>query len=384
MDSNDQSMVPTAPAQVGAAPVSADQYGYIEARIRADAQVRTALALARPRDLDVVRERMLRDAARPGFAAVATWAMPRGGKTLTGPSIRFAEAALRALGNVIVDVTILHEDDTERAGEVTVADLESNQLYRQGFTVAKTIERRKLPPGARQEDIVRARIGADGQTLYILRASDQDVLMTQNSVTSRIIRTLALRLAPGDLVEEALDACDQTRRRQDAQDPAAARKRIADAFGALGVSVGDLKVHLGHPLEQCSPAEMDALRGVYAAIKEGGTTWADVAGTRATESEAGAAPAEKAAAAVRQKLAAKKAAASTPPAAAPPAPVALPARWAVVLALAPGRDPQVVGMAAVDAVIGQGGPTDSGQWTEAEWRIAEDAAKAMASAGGVA
>jgi len=358
--------------QMGIAVVSADQYGFVEARIRADAQVRTALALARPRDLDVVRERLLKDARRPGFAEVAQYAIPRGGKTITGPSIRFAEACLRALGNVMVDVTIIHEDDQERAGEVVVCDLEANQVYRQGFVVRKVAERRKLPPNTRQEDIAGTRTGADGQTLYLVRLGETDILMAQNAITSRIIRTLALRLAPGDIVEEALATCLATQRSQDAQDPAAARKRIADAFGALGVSVSDLKAYLGHPLEQCSPAEMDLLRGHYAAMREGQATWAEIAAARATEAEAADRPANKAAAAVREKLAARKG--GEGPQGQSPASTA---RWAGLAYLAPGRSREEIEAAAIGAVTAAGGPSDPGAWTETMWRAAEDAVKAL-------
>ena len=302
--------------------VSADQYGHIEARIRADAQVRATLALARPRDLDVVRERMLKDAARPGFAEVARYSVPRGKKKLDsgewvqnyikGPSIRFAESALRAMGNALVDVTILHESESVRSGEVTVGDLESNQLYRQGFTVPKVIERRQLPKFAKAEDVVGTRLGADGQTLYIMKASDADVLMLQNAITSKIIRNLALRLTPGDLVEDALAACESTLKKADAQDPAAARKKIADAFAGLNVSVESLKKHLGHGLEQCSPLELDDLRGIYSAISDGHITWGEVVKEAGGKEDTEPTGAEKAAVKVRERLSARKRTAQDP------------------------------------------------------------------------
>ena len=62
-----------------------------EARIKA----RAAIAIGRPRDMDTVRVKLLKDCERPGFAAVARYSVPRGGKKIQGPSIRFAEAAAR-------------------------------------------------------------------------------------------------------------------------------------------------------------------------------------------------------------------------------------------------------------------------------------------------
>lgn len=297
------SMVPVPqPAQVAMATVSADQFGHIEARIRADAQVRTMMAIARPRDLDVVRERMLKDAARPTFAEAATYSLPRGGKSITGPTIRFAESALRAYGNVTIDTVVLHEDEKERSLELVIVDLESNMTFREGFVVPKVIERRNLPPRVNQEDIIGKRVNAEGQTLYLLKASDADVRMMGGAVASRVMRNLALRIIPGDLIEEAQQRCKETRNRGDASDPAAARKRIADAFAGQGVSVGELKEYLGHPLDSCSPAELETLRGLFGAIRDGTSTWAEVISGVRGDAEKATSPARKAAATLRDTL----------------------------------------------------------------------------------
>ena len=277
-------------------------YGVVEARIKAEVQARTLVALNRPRDLTVVREKMLADAMRPGFAEVAEYSIPRGGKSIVGPSIRFAEAALRAFTNSIVDVVVLHENDTERSGEVTVCDMETNQTYRQGFMVKKTIERKVLPRNTSQDDIVGTRVNAEGILLYLLPATEADILMKQNALTSRIIRTLALRLIPGDLIDDALYMCHKTQRDRDAKDPNEARNKLADSFMALGVGAADLKTYLGHTLNGCSPAELDDLRKVYAAIKEGSATWADFMSIQTAKVEESSSPTAKAASAVKSKL----------------------------------------------------------------------------------
>ena len=56
----------------------------------------------------------------------------------------------------------------------------------------------------------------------------------------------------------------------------AARKRVVDAFHSVGVGPEDLVVYLGHKIEQTSPAELDSLRSIYTAIKEGETSWTAV------------------------------------------------------------------------------------------------------------
>ena len=287
--------------------VSADEIGVIEARIRADAQVRATLAIARPRDLDTVRERLLKDAHRPGFADVAEYSVPRAGTKITGPSIRFVEAALSALGNNTVDTMIIREDDENRLCEVTVADNERNQVYRQAFMVKKYNERRQLPQNCKQEDIIGTRTNAEGQTLYLIKASEADVMMKQNAAASKVIRTLGLRLLPGDIKDEALDVCRETRQKQDAENPDAARRKLLDAFGKIGVSVAELKNFVGHDLATCSPVEIDGLRKIFAAIRDGEATWQDVVGVAAADAEKANDPAAKAAQSVKDKLAANKA-----------------------------------------------------------------------------
>ena len=283
--------------------VSADQMGVIEARIRSEYQVRTALALGRPRDMDEVRERILKDCKRPGFAAVAEYSLPRGGKTINGPSVRFADAALSALGNIAAETNVIREDETERTCEVVLTDLERNTTVRQGFIVSKISERRNLPPNVRNDDILGTRVNADGVMLYMVKVGENDILMKQNNTEARIRRNLILRLLPGDIKDEALDLCRTVRQNADAADPDAARKKLLDNFALIGVNVAALKAYIGHDPATCSPSEMDDLRKLYAGIRSGDTTWTEVMAGLETAAAKKADPAMKAAEAVKAKLA---------------------------------------------------------------------------------
>lgn len=289
-------------AMVPAVP-SADQYGHIEALTRAQIQARTTVALMRPRDLLVVRDTLLKDAKRPGFAATAEYAKPVGGSTVKGPSIRFVESGLRAMGNVDVGVTVIRDDETERIAKVAVVDLESNAAYAMEIHLDKTVERRR-PDGY---EVLGQRTNKSGQTVYIVRATEDDLANKQAAQVSKAVRTLGLRLIPGDIVDDAMVACRETRSRSDAQDPAAAAKRIADAFSTLNVRPAELAKYLGHPIDQSSPAELDDLRATYAAINDKETTWAAVLAARNGGDEGAERTATQAAASkVREKLDAGK------------------------------------------------------------------------------
>lgn len=300
--------------------MAAQQKAVVEARYK--------MALARPRDLDSVRQNMLKDARRPSFASVAIYHKPVG-KGIEGPSIRFVEAAIRNMTNILTETSTISEDEERRVIRVAVSDLETNTYFSQDVTVTKTVERSKLPQG---EKPIRVRTNSYGKPVYILHGTDDDILNKQNSLISKAVRTLGLRLIPGDLVDEALYYVRQTMAKQDAADPDAAKNRIIDAFAQLGVPVEALKDFLGHELSSIDPAELQLLRSTYSAIKDGETTWKAVMDDKAErEAEAKAAasasaPAQKKAEPATQKVQvrndgpAKKAGASRSQPAPAPAP----------------------------------------------------------------
>lgn len=250
------------------------------AQAQALVQARFIMAIRNPRDLMQVRQRMLADAKRPGFAKVAIYSVPRGGKQITGASIRFAEAALRAYGNCDIATTIIDDTQTRRVVHVSVTDIETNYAASQDIVVEKTMERKFQLKG--QQEIAR-RLNSYGDQVYLYPAPESEVLVKQNALVSKAIRTLALRLIPGDIVEEALWQVEETMHQEDAQDPAGTAKRICDSFQAIGITAAQLKAYLGHSADTVTPNEAQALRAAFAALKEGETTWEDVMEARSAQ-----------------------------------------------------------------------------------------------------
>ena len=115
----------------------------LEATARAAVESRYVMALKRPRNPDMARTVLLRDCKRPGFAESAVYAKPIGGGKVTGLSVRFAEAALRAWGNVLCESQTVYDDDEKRIVRITVTDLEANVTFPKEVTIAKRVERSK-------------------------------------------------------------------------------------------------------------------------------------------------------------------------------------------------------------------------------------------------
>lgn len=278
----------------------------VQAHTKAAVEARYIMALNRPRDLDEVRTRLLRECKRPGFAEVARYKKPIG-KGVYGLSIRFAEAAIQAMRNIYVETPAIYDSIKERILRVAVTDLESNITYSKDVTITKTVERKKLQRG---QVPISSRPNSWGDTVYLVDATDDDILNKEGALVSKAMRTLGLRLLPGWLKEECENLIICTQRDQAAEDPDAHRRQIADAFADMGVHPGQLAQYLGHDLDSCTPAEIADLRALYAAIKDGEATWAQAMESKGQTEPAPPSATDKLAEAVHEKLAKK-----TPPAA---------------------------------------------------------------------
>ena len=248
----------------------------VAAQAKAMIEARYIMAIKRPRDMDVVREKMIKDSKRPSFAASARYVKPIGKdqkKWPSGPSIRFAEAAIRNMGNITVEVMTVYDDKQKRIVRVTVTDLEANVPYFQDVTITKTIERKQAKEG---DVIVGTRKNSYGDNLFILEATDDDVINKQQSLISKAIRTIGLRLIPGDLIDECMSIVVATQSADDSVDPDLAKRKIFDAFASVGVSLLQLKEFLGHDATVLNQKELVELRSLYSAIKDGEAIWRDV------------------------------------------------------------------------------------------------------------
>jgi hypothetical protein len=242
------------------------------AQAQALVQARYIMALRRPRDMDEVRVRLLQECKRPGFARSA-WFMKPIGKGVEGFSIRFAEAAVRCLTNVLSESAVTWDDPQKRVLQVTVTDLESNTPWSKSVTFDKTVERSSLRKG---QIAMATRINSSGQPVYIVEATDDEILSKENGLISKAIRNSVLRILPGDIQDECKATIKAILAGEVAKDPDAERKKIADAFAELGVMPSALKDYMGHDLAAASPAELVKLRAIYTGIKTGETTWSEV------------------------------------------------------------------------------------------------------------
>ena len=75
------------------------------------------------------------------------YSKPVGRGRITGLSVRFAEEAVRSMGNLDVSTPVVYDDPHKLIVRVSVTDLEANAIYSHDVTVVKTVERRSLKDG---------------------------------------------------------------------------------------------------------------------------------------------------------------------------------------------------------------------------------------------
>jgi hypothetical protein len=251
------------------------------AQARAAVEAMFVVARANPRSWDDVRVKLLAECRRPAFAKAAWFRKPQGSGFVEGLSVRFAETALRLAGNLRRGTRTTYEDDQKRQLNIFVVDCETNSETSRDITIDKTVERKNT----KGRVALQQRINSAGDTVFIVASTEDEMMAKEGAIVSKVGRVLILQMIPGDILDECRDQIQQTRSNEDAKDPGAARKALADAFASLSVMPLDLARYLGHDIAQCTPVELEDLRGIYAAIRDGEASWAEVAASKSSGAE---------------------------------------------------------------------------------------------------
>jgi hypothetical protein len=217
-------------------------------------EIQSAIVIARkfPRNEDQAFAKLMKACQRTSFAEDAEYSFPRGGATVSGPSVNVAREAARLWGNIRWGLYVLRDDEDTRQLRAWSWDMESNTKIEMEDQFAKLVYRKK-----------------EGW----IRPDERDLRELTNRRGAILVRNCLLQLLPKDLIEDALSMCHQTIEKGVAQDPEGARKKTILAFGTLNITPEMLEKFLDHPLAQASPAEIAELRTIYASIRDGNSKW---------------------------------------------------------------------------------------------------------------
>ncbi len=229
---------------------------------RAIAEVQAALAIAKrfPRDKIAAMDRILNDCQRSGLAQVAVYQYARGGTSINGPTIRLAESLAQNWGNIQYGVRELSQANGESTVEAFAWDMETN---------------------TRQTKIFQVPHRRDNGTIL---KSPRDIYEHVANSGARRVRACILGLIPGDVVEVALNQCEETLKAHADTSPAGIQKLIR-AFEAYGITKEMIEKRIQCRIEAIKPAQVVHLTKIGTSLREGMSNpedWFDM--TLSTES----------------------------------------------------------------------------------------------------
>lgn len=248
---------------------------------KAEIQAAYIMAMKNRRDDLQVRDSLMKVCKNPYFAESAIYRKPVGKKQgasgkwvqnfIEGLSIRFAEEYMRLAGNMRANAKTIYEDNEVIISVIGVLDLETNMGYSKEIKICKTVERKS----AHSRTVVSERLNSHGERVFIVEATDDELRNKLGSETSKFIRDAALRLCPAHIKQEAEEIIRATIAGKIQDNPESAKRKLVDAFSAIGISPAELKKYIGN-IDTLSTSQIQQLRADYTALKDGHTTWSEL------------------------------------------------------------------------------------------------------------
>lgn len=217
-------------------------------RAVAEAQGKLLIAKRFPRDEIAAYNRVAQACQRKGIAEKAFYSYNRGGSTVSGPTIRFAEELARCWGNIDYGIKELSQDDGKSEMQAYAWDLETNAQSIQNFT----------NPHIRE---------VKGQAKVL--TSQRDIYEINANMGARRLRSRILAILPTDLVDMAIAECRKTIAGNNDEPLIDRVKKMVVAFGKIGVTQEQIEKRLKRKIDTMTADDFVDYTGIYNAIKNG-------------------------------------------------------------------------------------------------------------------
>lgn len=217
-------------------------------RAIAEAQGKLIIAKRFPRSQSVAYANIIDACKRQGLAEEAVYSFPRGGQTVSGPSIRLAEMLAANWGNIDYGIRELSRKEGVSEMEAYAWDLETNTVSSQKFTVRHIRDTKGGGVALRDE-----------RDIYELTAN----------MGGRRLRARILAILPADLIQAAVDECGKTLAGGNDLPISDRIRNAVTAFKAFGVQPAHIEKRLGHALDVTTGEELADLRKIHNSIRDG-------------------------------------------------------------------------------------------------------------------
>jgi hypothetical protein len=219
---------------------------------RAVAEVQAAIVVAQqcPRNVSRAIEDMRDSCRRKELADRAFFRYPKGGQTVSGPSIHLARELARVWGNIQWGLSELRRDDDYGQSEMLAFawDVQAN---------------------SRCSSVVinphRLYTGGGGRQLTELR----DIYDNNANVGARRVREAIFAVLPTWFVEEAIELCNRTLSDGGGVPLAQRIANAIEVFGNLGVTVPQLETKIGAKPDKWTDQDVAQLRVIRQSLMRG-------------------------------------------------------------------------------------------------------------------
>lgn len=227
-------------------------------REQSDIQAAVVSAKHFPRNEVAASLAVTKSFARPLLAEAARYQFPRGGKTISGPSVDCARELARLWGNIRYGLRVVSLTDESVHIRGFAVDLETNSQSEYEDQFKRLVQRKQR----------------DGETRWV-EPDERDLRELIGRRGAILIRNAILSLLPPDLIESALATADKTLRGVASGELKSSRedviKHLVGRFDNLGVSVAMLEGYLGHALADANADEVTELKGIGKSLADGVT-----------------------------------------------------------------------------------------------------------------
>lgn len=223
-------------------------------RAIAEAQGKLVIAKRFPRDEVKAYAKAMEACQRPTMAEKAFYSFPRGGQTVEGPTIRFAEELARCWGNIDYGIKELSQDEGKSEMQAYAWDLETNAQSVQNFT----------NPHQREQ----------GKKMVTL-TSQRDIYENNANMATRRLRSRILAILPSWFVEDAILECKKTIAGKNDAPLVDRVKKMVVQFAKLGVTQEQIETRLKRKIDTMNADDFVEYVGIYNAIKQGESKIAD-------------------------------------------------------------------------------------------------------------
>lgn len=222
----------------------------VEAMTRAEVDVAIATAHRFPREIAKVKQNMLAIATLDQETAEACfYALPRGGKTIEGPSVRLAEIAVSSYGNLSAGSRIIavvaHGEAPHVVVQAVAKDLEKN--------ITISVEKRRRIVKKRSKDSI----------------DEDDINLAANACSAICFRDAVFKVVPLAIIKPVFEAARKVAI-GDQRTLSDRRTKCFDTFAKMGVTKERVLARMEvKTIEEINLDHLQTLLGLHNAIKEG-------------------------------------------------------------------------------------------------------------------